>query len=146
MNRKSTASLRFAGIFAVAALCAGAAQAQSLASNDANGATADAGLAAESIVEGKTLHAIAILEAELEKHPGDPALLINLGIAQAQDGDDAAARANFEAALASREVVELATADGRATDSRRLARRALAMLDRGAFRAQTRNDQISLRD
>ena len=75
-----------------------------------------------------------MLKAELEEHPGDPALLINLGIAYAQNGSTAEARKSFEAALASREVVELETANGTATDSRRLARRALAMLSRGEFR------------
>lgn len=94
----------------------------------------DAGLAAEILADGESVRAIAMLKAELEEHPGDPALLINLGIAYAQNGSTAEARKSFEAALASREVVELETANGTATDSRRLARRALAMLSRGEFR------------
>lgn len=103
----------------------------------------EAGLAADSLSEGETNRAIAALEEELRRFPGDPALLINLGIAEAQRGNDGVARERFEAALASREIVELETADGGVTDSRRLARRALAMLDRGEFRPAT--DRVTMR-
>lgn len=107
----------------------------------------DAGLAAETLAEGENLRAIALLKAELEAYPGDPALLINLGIAQAQRGNEAEARANFEAALAGREMVELETVDGRETDSRRLARLAISMLDRGEFLPALRSsEQFTLRD
>lgn len=99
----------------------------------------DADLAAETLSDGRTLQAISQLEAQLQANPGDPALLINLGIAQAQRGQTAEARTSFEAAMRSREVVELETADGSETDSRRLARLALAMLDRGDFRPEPTN-------
>ena len=52
----------------------------------------DAGLAAETLEQGESVRAIAMLESELAKFPGDPALQINLGIAQAQAGNEAAAR------------------------------------------------------
>ena len=68
-------------------------------------------------------------------------------IAQAQRGNNAEARTLFEAAMRSREVVDLETANGSATDSRRLARLALAMLDRGEFRSEARTaSQFTLRD
>lgn len=107
----------------------------------------DAGLAADTLTDGRTSQAIVQLKAELELHPGDPAILINLGIAQAQSGLDRDARASFEAAMRSRDVIELETASGSTTDSRRLARQALAMLDRGEFRAEQRGaGQFTLRD
>lgn len=109
--------------------------------------TSDVGLAAETLSDGRTMQAIAQIEAELAVNPGDPALLINLGIAQAQRGNNAEARTLFEAAMRSREVVDLETANGSATDSRRLARLALAMLDRGEFRSEARTaSQFTLRD
>lgn len=103
-------------------------------------------LAAASLAGGDSARAMIRLEAELEKQPNDPALLINLGIAQAQAGQDANAMASFEAALASREVIELETANGKTTNSRRLARQAMAMLERGEFRAERRADRITMRD
>lgn len=107
----------------------------------------DAGLAADTLTDGRTSQAIVQLKAELDLHPGDPAILINLGIAQAQSGLDHDARASFEAAMRSRDVIELETASGSTTDSRRLARHALAMLDRGEFRAEQRGaGQFTLRD
>ncbi|WP_252258375.1 tetratricopeptide repeat protein [Erythrobacter aurantius] len=90
-------------------------------------------LAVQPLAQGESVRAIAMLKTALEEAPGDPALLINLGIAYAQGGNDAEARASFEAAMASREVIELEMANGATMDSRRLARRALAMLDRGEF-------------
>lgn len=96
----------------------------------------DAGdLAAQSLAAGHGDEALATLQRASAADPDDAALLINLGIAYAQQGEDAKARAAFEAALASDAVIELETADGTATDSRRLARKALKMLSRGAFRA-----------
>lgn len=95
----------------------------------------DAGLASASLANGEVAKAIQMLEAELKEYPNDPALLINLGIAHAQTGNEAGARDLFVAAMASREVIELDTANGRTTDSRKLARLAIAMLERGEFRA-----------
>ena len=110
-------------------------------------AATDAGLASASLADGETVKAIRMLEAQLEQYPGDPALLINLGIAHAHTGNDVEARARFDAALASRDVVELDTADGRTTNSRRLARQAIAMLEKGAFRpAPRQTDQLTLRN
>ena len=107
----------------------------------------DAGLAADTLTDGRTMQAIAQLQSELDLHPGDPAILINLGIAQAQSGREQDARMSFEAAMRSRDVIELETANGTSTDSRRLARHALAMLDRGEFRAARRSaEQFTLRD
>jgi len=63
----------------------------------------------------------------------DPARLINHGIALARTGHYEEARAAFEAAAAARNSVELETAEGKWVDSRRLARKALAMLDKGEF-------------
>ncbi len=110
-------------------------------------APSDNTLAAASISKGEHLRAIAILEDQLEQHPNDPAFLINLGIAHAQRGEDERARARFEAALDSRESIDLETADGSLIDSRRLARQALSMLDRGVFSQGERNQgNLSLRD
>ena len=92
--------------------------------------------AVEALAAGRADEALALLEAARAANPDDPAVLINIGIAHAQAGDDAKARAAFRAALASDTVIELETADGAATDSRRLARKALTMLERGAFRSE----------
>lgn len=105
-----------------------------------------AGLASTALADGKALTAIELLQTELKESPQDPAILINLGIAYAQTGSEAEARTHFEAALTSRQVIELDTANGRTTDSRRLARQAISMLDRGEFRPSARQtDQLSLR-
>ncbi|WP_298468319.1 tetratricopeptide repeat protein [uncultured Erythrobacter sp.] len=95
----------------------------------------DTELAADSLARGDTIRAIAALEIQREAAPEDPALLINLGIAYAHLGKDEKARAMFDAALKSSDRMELETADGNASDSQRLARKAKSMLDRGEFRA-----------
>ena len=102
-------------------------------------------LAAHTLAAGQAQQAIPALERASAAAPGDAALLINLGIAYAQAGDDAKARGAFEQAAACPDVVELNTADGRAMDSRRLARKALKMLDRGEFRAAPAS-QLTYRD
>jgi tetratricopeptide (TPR) repeat protein len=91
-------------------------------------------LAVPQLVTGNAERALATLEKASVRNPHDAAVLINLGIAYAHAGDDVKARSAFEQALACHEVVELDTADGTATDSRRLARKALKMLARGEFR------------
>ena len=101
-------------------------------------------LAAQTLAAGREDEALAVLQRASAADPHDPAVLINLGIAYAHKGDDAKARAAFVAALTCHEVVELDTADGSATDSRRLARKALRMLDRGEFRP--RSEQLTYRD
>lgn len=104
-------------------------------------------LAVRPLVAGHAEQALATLEKAVAADPHDAAVLINLGIAHAQAGNDAEARAAFERALACHEVVELDTADGTATDSRRLARKAIKMLERGEFRpAAARAGQLTLRD
>lgn len=104
-------------------------------------------LAVQPLATGRADQALATLEKASIADPHDAAVLINLGIAYAQAGDDAKARAAFEQALACHEVIELDTADGSATDSRRLARKAIKMLERGEFRpAPTRAGQLTLRD
>jgi len=106
--------------------------------------TDDSELAAQTLAAGQEDEALAKLVRATAANPHDPAVLINLGIAYAQKGDDAKARTAFEAALACHEVVELDTADGAATDSRRLARKALKMLERGEFRS--RSEQLTYRN
>ncbi len=104
-------------------------------------------LAAAPLAAGQQDRALAILMKAAEANPHDPAVLINLGIAHAHRGDDAKARAAFEAALTCHETVELTTADGSETDSRRLARKAIRMLERGEFAtAEVRAGQLTMRD
>jgi len=104
-------------------------------------------LAVQPLVAGRSEQALATLEKASAADPHDAAVLINLGIAYAQAGDEAKARAAFEQALACDEVIELDTADGTSTDSRRLARKAIKMLERGEFRPiPARAGQLTLRD
>lgn len=84
------------------------------------------------LAAGQDAAAITQIEAQ-PADADDPARLINLGIAHARLGDAARARAMFQAALVSRDRVELETATGAWVDSRVLARQALAMLDSGEF-------------
>jgi len=105
------------------------------------------GLASTALVGGNTTVAIDMLKKELRQYPNDPALMINLGIALAQSGKEAEARVQFNSALASNEVIELDTANGRTTDSRKLARKAIAMLERGDFRpVPLQSDRLTLRN
>lgn len=86
------------------------------------------------LAAGETEDAIAHLEAELERNPGQPALLINLGTAYARAGRTDDARKAYRAAIAARERVELELADGSWEDSRDTARIALNNLEqRTAF-------------
>lgn len=104
-------------------------------------------LAARTLSAGRTEQALATLEQASAADPRDAAVLINLGIAYARMGDETRARDAFRQALACEEVVELETADGLATDSRRLARKALKMLERGEFRAAAASaEQLTFRD
>lgn len=104
-------------------------------------------LAAKPLAAGRAAEAIATLERASAADPHDAAVLINLGIAYANAGDEVKARAAFERALACNDVVELDTADGTATDSRRLARKAIRMLERGEFRSSgARAEQLTLAD
>jgi tetratricopeptide (TPR) repeat protein len=104
-------------------------------------------LAASSLVAGRSKEAIRVLEQARYADATDPAVLINLGIAHAQLGRDAEARALFNEALTKRAVFDLATSGGRTADSRQIARIALRMLDRGEFRiASQQAGQLTLRD
>lgn len=104
-------------------------------------------LAAGTLAAGRADEALATLEKASAAMPHDAGVLINLGIAYAHAGQEAKARAAFERALACHEVVELDTAGGGTTDSRRLARKAIRMLERGEFRpASARAGQLTYRD
>jgi len=104
-------------------------------------------LAAQTLAAGREDEALAVLQRAAAADPHDPAVLINLGIAYAHKGEDAKARAAFESALTCHEVIELDTANGDVIDSRRLARKAIRMLERGAFRADSaRGEQLTYRD
>ncbi len=104
-------------------------------------------LAVAPLMARRTQEAIAILERSHLSDPEDPAVLINLGIAYAQTGKEAEARALFDAALTKRAAFDLAISSGQVTDSRQLARRAIRMLERGEFRtAAPAASQLTLRD
>ncbi|MCZ8370600.1 MAG: tetratricopeptide repeat protein [Porphyrobacter sp.] len=104
-------------------------------------------LAVQPLAAGRAEQALATLEQSSAADPHDAAVLINLGIAYAYTGDEAKARAAFQAAMACHEAVDLDTADGNVMDSRRLARKALAMLARGEFRVDAaRSAQLTRRD
>ena len=87
----------------------------------------------QELVEGRDTAAIRAIGADQGQAAMDPAMLINLAIAHARRGDDARARDLFEAAMMHEDRAELETAGGKWMDSRALARKGLAMLDRGAF-------------
>lgn len=90
----------------------------------------------EQLVAGQDDAAITVINSQ--EMSDDPARLINLGVAYARIGDMARARAMFRAAHNAPERVDLETASGEWVYSRVLARRALALLDSGAFgRAET---------
>lgn len=91
-------------------------------------------VAYDSLVEGRNAEAIAQIETGNAIAQDDPAQLINLGVAYARSGNDQAARECFEAAIKSKNRVELETASGDWQDSRVLARQALRMLERDEFR------------
>lgn len=103
-------------------------------------------LAAQTLATGRAEEALSTLQKASAADPRDPAVLINLGIAYAQAGDEAKARASFQQALASPDATELLTAGGAVTDSRKLARKAIRMLDRGEFRGAARTGQFTYRD
>lgn len=103
--------------------------------------------AVQPMAAGRMDEALARLEQASAAKPHDAALMINLGIAYAQRGDAAKARSAFEQAAACHEIIELTTADGSLTDSRRLARKALKMLARGEFAVQpARAGQLTYKD
>ncbi len=104
-------------------------------------------LAVAPLMARRHQDAIRQLEQARRADPEDPAILINLGIARAQLEQDNEARALFAEALKMPVSFDLATSGGQVTDSRRLARKALRMLDRGEFRSSLRRaDHVTLRD
>lgn len=86
----------------------------------------------EELIDGRDAAAVEVIEGSVDANSDDPARLINLGIALARMGQFEEARANFEAARKETSI-ELETSNGEWVDSRRLARQALTMLDRGEF-------------
>jgi len=92
-------------------------------------------VAYDELAAGDAIAAIERIEGSDARDGDHPARLINLGIAYARVGRDAEARAMFQAAERSEERYRLETATGDWVDSRDLARRALAMLDKGEFAA-----------
>jgi hypothetical protein len=97
-------------------------------------------VALDHLMAGQDDAAITVINRQPETD--DPARLINLGVAYARTGDTARARAMFRAAHNAPERVDLETASGEWVYSRVLARRAIAMLDRGEF---TRVETLALR-
>ncbi len=87
----------------------------------------------EELTTGANGNAIAQLEAALERTPGDPALLINLGTAYSREGRFDEAREAFRSAMEAEDRYRVQLADGSWEDSRRVARMALDSLDRTAF-------------
>jgi len=102
----------------------------------AQGPAAESQVAYDLLVDGRNEAAIVQIEQNDALEANDPARLINLGIAYAREGRTADARAMFEAAMRSEERASLETADGEWKDSRHLAYRALAMLERGDFHGE----------
>ena len=92
-------------------------------------ATETVEVAYDAIADGDSNEAIAELERLLEQQPDDPALLINLGAAHAQQGDYQSASECYLRAAESDERYKLELADGRWMDSRLAARRALEALE-----------------
>ena len=85
-------------------------------------------VAYDALAAGQAQAAIAALEAERDRNPGEPAVLINLGSAYFQAGRYEDARLAFEAARTSSTRYELELADGSWADSRMIAQAALQRL------------------
>lgn len=90
-------------------------------------------VAYDELASGDTAAAIEKIEKSDAPDADHPARSINLGIAYARAGRTDEARAMFEAAAQNDTRYRLETASGEWMDSRDLARRALAMLDKGEF-------------
>lgn len=103
----------------------------------AQAAPAAANVGYDTLVQGEADRAIEQIAAS-DLDVEDPARLINLGVAHAMAGDREQARSLFERAATSRERYDLETATGQWIESRRLALKALAALDRGTLGAEIR--------
>ena len=86
-------------------------------------------VAYEEMVAGEFGAAIALLEDALEDHPGDPAILINLGSAHSALGNWDTAQTYYRAARLSDEHYEMELADGRWLDSRDVAAMAMGAVE-----------------
>lgn len=87
----------------------------------------------DELKSGQNTAAIAEIRGSEVLSAGDPARLINLGVAFAREGDEEQARTHFRAALNSEERASLQTVAGEWVDSRELARQGLRKLARGEF-------------
>lgn len=96
------------------------------------GPQADFDVGYEELLHGRDLAALEAIDACEELAADDPMRLINRGIALARLGRYEEARADFRAVIG-QERVQLETASGDWIDSRRLAHKAIAMLDQGEF-------------
>jgi tetratricopeptide (TPR) repeat protein len=96
----------------------------------------------EELVDGRNQAAIEAIQANEALEEADPGRLINLGIAYARQGREAEALAMFRAAERSKIRYDVETAEGRWVDSRYLARKAQAMLEKGEF---TGNSRMTMR-
>ena len=83
------------------------------------------------LMRGEENEAIAVIGADQAGH--DLVKRINLAIAYARRGENDLARAHFQTVIDRREITELQTSTGEWVDARTIARRGIAMLDRGAF-------------
>ena len=82
----------------------------------------------EALMQGDNERAIAQILANEQVSRHDPAKLLNLGRAYARMGRTEQAAQIFEAALKSRDSVDLVLADGRVMNSKEAARLAMAYL------------------
>ncbi|QZD96115.1 hypothetical protein [Qipengyuania gelatinilytica] len=87
----------------------------------------------EELVAGHDREALKAIEECEKLSDHDPARQINHAVALARVGEYDEARARFAAAARNADRYELETATGDWVDSRVLARRGLAMIDRGEF-------------
>lgn len=88
----------------------------------------------DELVAGNDRAALEAIENCKNLPADDPARQINLAIALARLGDYNEARNSFDAAARNIERFELQTSSGEWVDSKVIARRGLAMLDKGEFR------------
>lgn len=85
----------------------------------------------DDLAAGRARQAMDRIKAGGALRQSDPSALINMGSAEAMLGHTDKAGAMYRAAIASKTQYDLQLADGSWMDSRRAARLALTMLDRG---------------
>lgn len=112
----------------IVAAALAATQAASTAENGANGHSSGAAYA--ELAKSRSEATIARILASEEFDRGDPATLINLGVAYERIGQKDRALAMYRAAIASPDRYDLQVADGRWMDSRAAARLAANALER----------------